>query len=190
MPKRLIRIAGCVLIALFTPIEVAAQARIMPAAIELGIDASMTTTEGIADGTVRARGGTFYGAFGGLAGLEVAAGYRHVAALDAADVEAAVSWQKRFREAPTYLYASAAAGLRYEDIGSFSQSLYPVGFGVGVRSLIGQRSGFRVEYRFRRILNDPSSDFSEHSVIIGLSVFFRNEPAGHSGGNPQEDESP
>jgi hypothetical protein len=83
---------------------------------------------------------------------------------------------------------SAGGGVRYEEIGSFSQVLYPVGLSVGVRSLFGPRSAMRVEYRFRRILNDPSADFSEHSVMIGLSVFFRNSPAG--GQSSVEDQGP
>ncbi len=145
-------------------------------AIEVGVDGAMTTTEGITNGSVILRGGLFYSALGGLGGVELAGGYRHVSSLDATDLEALLSWQKRFRQTGNYPFVSVGGGLRHEDIGSFSQTLYPLGFSVGIRSLLGQRGGFRVEYRFRRIFNDPSSDYSEHHVSVGLSVFFRNRP--------------
>jgi hypothetical protein len=149
-------------------------------AIELGVDGSMTTTEGITRGMIRVRGGAFRAMLDGLGGLELETGYRHVSSLDGLDLEVVASWQKRFQQTGNYPFVSVGGGLRHEDIGSFSQTLYPLGFSVGVRSLLGQRGGFRVEYRFRRILNDPSSDFSEHRVLVGLSVFFRNPGTGSS----------
>jgi hypothetical protein len=165
-------------VALCGPLHVNAQtARILPKAIEAGIDASMITTEGIAQGTVRVRGGSFVKAIGGLAGLELSGGYRHLSSLDAVDAEACVSWQESFRGTSNYPYVCVGGGVRYEDIGSFSQVLYPVGIGLGVRSLFGPRSALRVEYRVRRVLNDPVADFSEHSIMIGLSVFFMNSPS-------------
>jgi hypothetical protein len=144
-------------------------------AIEAGIDGAMTTTEGITNGAVLLRVGIFRAALGGLAGVELNGGYRHISSLNATDLEAVVSWQKRFRRTGSYPYVSVGGGLRHEDIGSFAQTLYPFGFSVGVRTLLGQRAGFRAEYRLRRVFNDPSSDFSEHRLMVGLSIFFRNQ---------------
>ncbi|MDH3216611.1 MAG: hypothetical protein OEN01_10000 [Candidatus Krumholzibacteria bacterium] len=143
-------------------------------AIEIGVDASMTTVEGITTGAVLFRGGVFGEAAGGLVGLELAAGYQHVRSFDQGGLEVVASMQKKFRRTTNYPFVSVGGGLRYEEVGSFDHTWYPLGFAVGVRSLLGRRAGFRVEYRFRRILNDPSSDFSEHHLSIGLSLFFRN----------------
>lgn len=179
--QKLIR-QGLSLLLLAAPIAVLAQDRPAPSlhngAIEVGVDAAMTTTEGITNGSAILRGGLFYDALGGLGGVEIAGGYRHVSSLDATDLEALLSWQKRFRYTGSYPFVSVGGGLRHEDIGSFSQTLYPAGFSIGIRSLLGQRGGFRVEYRFRRIFNDPSADYSEHHLSVGLSVYFKNHSPG------------
>jgi hypothetical protein len=173
---------GLTLLLLVAPIAVLAQDSPAPSlntgAIEVGVDAAMTTTEGITNGLVILRGGFFYDALGGLGGVELAGGYQHVSSLDATDLEALLSWQKKFRQTGNYPFISVGGGLRHEDIGSFSQTLYPLGFSIGIRSLLGQRGGFRVEYRFRRIFNDPSADYSEHHLSVGVSVYFRNPSTG------------
>lgn len=143
-------------------------------AIEVGVDGSMVTTEGIVQGAVMLRGGFFFAAPGGLGGIELEGGYSHVSSLDATSVEAVASWQRRLGETGNYPYVSVGGGLRHDDIGSFSQTLFPFGFSVGLRALFGQRAAFRAEYRFRRVLNDPSADFSEQQITVGLSMFFRN----------------
>ena len=99
-------------------------------AIEVGVDAAMTTTEGITNGSAILRGGFFYSALGGVGGAELAGAYRHVSSLDATDLEALVSWQKRFRHTGNYPFVSMGGGLRHEDIGSFSHTLYPLGFSL------------------------------------------------------------
>ncbi|MCK4774933.1 MAG: hypothetical protein KAT30_09100 [Candidatus Krumholzibacteria bacterium] len=174
--------AGLAVLLYIAPVTAHAQSGQAPTieagAIEVGVDAAMTTTEGISNGSVILRGGFFCRALRGLGGVELAGAYRHVSSLDATDLEALVSWQKRFRHTGNYPFVSMGGGLRREDIGSFSQTLYPLGFSVGIRSLLGQRGGFRVEYRFRRIFNDPSADYSEHHVTVGLSVYFRNPSPG------------
>lgn len=145
-----------------------------PGAIELGVGGSMTTVEGITHGMVSLRGGYFLDGLSGLIGLEAAWGFHHIESLDETELEVAVSWQRRFRQSASYPYVSIGGGVRNEEIGSFGAVRYPLGFAVGVRSLVGPRGGFRVEYRYRRILDDPISDFSEHHVTIGLSIFLRN----------------
>jgi len=49
-----------------------------------------------------------------------------------------------------------------------------VGFGVGFKTLIGPAGGLRVEYQFRRVLDDPVEDVSEHQLLLGVSLFFLN----------------
>jgi hypothetical protein len=138
----------------------------------------MTTVEGITSGTFLVNGSYFFRAAKGLIGLGAGFGFHSIEDLSETDLEGIVSWQGRFNDTSTYPYLSVGGGLRHEEIGSFGQNRYPLGFGLGVRTLLGQRGGVRVEYRFRRILNDPSSDFSEHRVMLGLAVYFRNPQPG------------
>jgi hypothetical protein len=35
---------------------------------------------------------------------------------------------------------------------------------------------FRFEYRYRRVLDDPIADFTEHQLMSGLSLLFGNRP--------------
>jgi hypothetical protein len=147
---------------------------IRPGTIELGLAGALTTVEGIQTGTLWVRSGMFDDALSGVIGAEVIAGYSHVSSLDRFDLAAAFSWGRRWGESGNYPYGSVSLGWRQQEVGSFSHARFPVGFGVGMRSLIGRRAGFRVEYAYRRVLNDPVADFNEHEMTIGLSVFFRN----------------
>ncbi|MFQ5511133.1 MAG: hypothetical protein ACE5EO_04725 [Candidatus Krumholzibacteriia bacterium] len=157
--------------------QAAPPAVLHPGAVELGIAGTLITVEGITTGAVVVRGGLFRTAAAGLGGVELAASYRHVSSLDEAGIEGMITWQRRLGTSATYPFVALAGGWRHEEIGSFGQSRYPAGFGIGARSLLGQRSALRVEYQFRRVLGDPIADFSEHQIIVGLSVFFRNSPA-------------
>jgi hypothetical protein len=143
-------------------------------AVALGVNGSLTTIEGITSGGVALRGGRFWPAPGGLAGVELGLGYNHVSSLDQTDIEADVSWQRRIGTGGQYPYVALGGGLRHEEIGSFGVRRYPFGFSVGLRSLVGEKCGVRVEYRFRRIFDDPVSDYSEQELTVGLSLFLRN----------------
>ena len=125
-------------------------------------------------GTLWVRTGMFAERLRGLIGAELSVGYSHVSSLDRFDLAGAVSWGKRWGRSGNYPYVSLAGGWRQEQVGSFSHGRFPVGFGIGMRSLVGQRAGFRVEYGYRRVLNDPVADFNEHEITFGLSIYFRN----------------
>ena len=149
-------------------------ARIHPGTIEVGIAGASTTVDGSTRADVALRGGTFVNAGGGLAGGELEITYAHVASLDVFDLEAGLSWQRPLRELPIYASVSAGGGVRQERLGSFRQARYPLGFGLGLRMLAGERAGARIEYRYRRILDDPVRDLSEHQLRVGLSLYLRN----------------
>ena len=92
--------------------------------------------------------------------------------LDELGLEAAVGWlPARGQVLP---FVAVAGGVRQEWIGSFRETRYPVGFDAGARLLLSPRVGLRGEYRFRRMLDDPVADFSEHRVLMGISVFWNN----------------
>jgi len=139
-----------------------------------GIAGASTTVDGSTRADVALRGGTFVNAGGGLAGGELEITYAHVASLDVFDLEAGLSWQRPLRELPIYASVSAGGGVRQERLGSFREARYPLGFDLGLRMLAGERAGARIEYRYRRILDDPVRDLSEHQLRVGLSLYLRN----------------
>ena len=176
-----------VLLAVLGVAPLAANASAEPAtlnsgAVELGLSGRITTVEGITSGTAMLSTGYFVGILGGLTGFEVTAGYRHISSLDEIDLQAAVSWQKRLGKGSAYPFLSVGGGIRHEEIGSFSQSRYPLGMSVGVRVLAGQRVAFRIEYQYRRIMGDAISDFDESQIVFGISIFFRNQSIERKGG--------
>lgn len=143
-------------------------------AIEAGFSGSLNVVEGISNASAAVRGGTFRPLLSGLAGAELEVAYSHVNSLDVIDLQGFLTWQKRLGESAVYPFVAVGGGLRQEFIGSFRLSRYPIGFGVGLRTLITQSSAIRVEYKLKRILNDPVSDFTEHQVHFGISILFRN----------------
>ena len=171
-------LAGVVFVTLTGPTALAQPlhpaARIHPGAIEVGIAGASTTVDGSTRADVALRGGTFVNAGPGLAGGDLEITYARVASLDVVDLEAGLSWQRVLGELPIYATLSAGGGVRQERLGSFRQARYPLGFGLGLRMLAGERAGARIEYRYRRILDDPVRDLSEHQLRVGLSLYLRN----------------
>ena len=147
---------------------------ILSGAIELGLSGALTVVEGLSQASFGLRTGTFVNAPAGLAGFEIELAYSHVRSLDLIDLQGLLSWQRPVGETSLYVHISLAGGLRSEWLGSFRQSRYPVGLNLGIRALFSERAAIRLDYKFRRILHDPISNFSEHQLAFGLSIFFRN----------------
>jgi len=143
-------------------------------AIELGLAGSMTIVEGSTRIMLAARTGIFKSAWRGLLGYETELAYSHVNALSWLDWEGLLSWQRALKKSSVYPFIALGGGLRQERLGSFSQVRYPLGLNFGMRTLFAPQAAIRVEYKFRRILRDPVVNFSEHHLIIGLSIFFKN----------------
>ncbi len=143
-------------------------------AIEAGFSGSLNIVEGISNASAAVRGGTFWNLLSGLAGAELEVAYSHVSSLDVIDLQGFLSWQKKLGESAVYPFVAVGGGLRQEFIGSFRLSRYPIGFGVGLRTLITQGSAIRVEYKLKRILSDPVSNFTEHQLLLGISILFKN----------------
>ena len=149
-------------------------AYIKSGAIEAGFSGSLNVVEGISNASAAVRGGTFFGLLNGLAGAELEVAYSHVNSLDVIDLQGFLTWQKKMGESAVYPFVAVGGGWRQEFIGSFQLSRYPFGFGVGLHLLITQSSAIRVEYKLKRILNDPISNFTEHQVRLGISILFKN----------------
>jgi len=145
-----------------------------PGAIELGVSGSLTSVEGVTTGLIALRGGYLFGRLQGVGEVEWVSAFSHVSSLDTWDLEAIISWHYRVGDSGNYPFASIGGGLRHESVGSFGLTRYPVGFGVGLKTLIGPEGGIRVEYQFRRVLNDTVSNVNEHRVLLGISLFFLN----------------
>jgi len=143
-------------------------------AVELGLAGSMTIVEGSTRITLAARTGIFKSAWRGLLGFETELAYSHVNALNWLDWEGLLSWQQALKKSSIYPFVALGGGLRQEHLGSFSQVRYPLGLNLGTRTLLTPQAAIRVEYKFRRILHDPVANFSEHHIVVGLAIFFKN----------------
>lgn len=142
--------------------------------VELGLGGSFTSVESTTELALELRAGRFFGFFdsSSLLGGELQLGYGRLQELDRLDLAANVSWQPVFSTSPLHPFLALSAGLRQEWIGSFSQIRHPVGLDLGLRALAGARVLVRVEYRYRRVLGDPVSDFDEHHLVFGLSLLL------------------
>jgi hypothetical protein len=147
---------------------------IKPGAIELGLAGTMTIVEGSSRTTFAIRAGFFTAAPRGLFGFETSLSYSHLNALDWLDVEGALSWQAKLGKSAVYPFLALGGGFRQEKLGAFRQLRYPVGADFGLRALVAPQAAIRVEYKFRRILHDPVANFSEHQVLVGLSLLLKN----------------
>jgi hypothetical protein len=93
------------------------------------------------------------------------------------DVSALAGWTRSIGTTSLYPYVAVGGGVRQEWIGSFADARYPVGFDVGLRALVSSGADLRVNYRLRRVLNDPVDDFTEHELRVGIALLFRNQGA-------------
>lgn len=159
---------------LFAQNDDSAAVSLKSGAIELGLAGSMTIVEGSTRTTLAARTGVFKSTGRGLLGFETELAYSRVNALNWLDWEGLLSWQFALKKSSIYPFVALGGGLRQEHLGSFSQARYPLGINFGVRALLAPQAAIRVEYKFRRILKDPVANFSEHHIVVGLSIFFKN----------------
>ena len=150
--------------------------RVHPGAIELGLAGAMTSIAGSVDADVRLRAGMCGRVANQLIEVGIEPSYDHVEGLDVLGVEATLDWIHHLRDSREYVFLSIGGGIRQEWLGSFSEARYPLGAGLGVGHLLSNTAGIRAEYRYRRILDDPVADYSEQSLLVGLSVFLRNRP--------------
>ena len=106
------------------------------------------------------------------AGATVA--YSRVSDLDRMDLEALLAVYKQLPGSSAYAYLGVGGGLSQEWVGSFSQARYPLGLDAGIKAFVSRRAALTVTYKFRRLLDDPVADFSEHRFVAGFSIMFNN----------------
>ena len=150
------------------------QPHLRSGAIELGFGGALTVIEGTTSGMIFIRAAGFQSFLSSLWAGELAVGLSHRNSLNSLDIQGAINWQKELGGGSTYPFVAIAGGLRQEWLGSFRQARFPIGINLGLRNLISSRVGIRTEYWFRRILGDPVANFSEHRLVLGLSLFVNN----------------
>jgi len=156
--------------------HVAAAPELRPGAWELGLGVAGVHVEHTTTSTLTLRAARFAPAARGRAALEGELAYLHQGPLDALEVGASLGWLAHPRPGGLYPFLALAGGVRQEWLGSFRLARYPVGVNAGVRVLAGPGALMRVEYRWRRVLNDPVADFSEQQWMSGISLLLGNRP--------------
>jgi hypothetical protein len=146
---------------------------IHPGSIELGISGLLTSVEGTVQAKIGLRGGTFFNVPFGLGGAEVEVSYAHVRSLHQVDLEGNISWGAPVVADGIFPYLGLAGGLRFERLGSYHQTLVPLGATVGLKMLVTESAAVRIDFKIRRLLNDPVQDFTEINVAVGFSLFLR-----------------
>jgi hypothetical protein len=145
-----------------------------PGAVELGIGGSLLVVNGIANASLLMRAGSFESAPGGLAGYEFDLAYAHVSVLDRIDLEGRFCWSFELHGSTTLPFIGIGGGIRQEWMGTFSQTRYPIGGGVGIRTVFGTDIAIRSEYIYRYVAGDPVANYSEHKLEFGLSLLLNN----------------
>jgi hypothetical protein len=150
-------------------------ALLFPGAIEIGIGGSLVVISGITNASMMLRGGSFVAVPAGLAGVELGLAYGHVSFLDRVDIESRFCWLFPLQGSSTLPFIGIGGGLRKEWMGTFSQTRYPMGGGVGIRALLGADVVIRSEYVYRYVAGDPVANYSEHKLEFGLSLLLNND---------------
>jgi hypothetical protein len=139
---------------------------------ELGVNASLVSRSGAATASLALFSNRYWVRRGIPLSAGAAVSYTHVSDLDQVDVEARVAVYRRLAGSSAYGYVGLGGGVRQEWVGSFAQARYPLGAAVGLKALLSPRAAITVAYQFRRLLDDPVADFSEHRFITGISILF------------------
>lgn len=142
---------------------------------ELGFTGSMVSREGAVNTTLAVFTNRFWttGAVALSAGGVMA--YSRVSDLDRVDLEGLFAVYRQLEGSTAFGFVGVGGGLRQEWVGSFSQARYPLGLDVGIKALVSRRVAVTVAYQYRRMLNDPVADFSEHRFVTGISLFIHND---------------
>jgi len=144
-----------------------------PGTVELGVCGLLSSVDGTVEARFGLRGGTFLEAPSGLWGAEAEAAYATVRSLHQLDLEASFSWGGQVGTQGFFPFVAIGGGLRLETLGSYRQTLVPVGATVGVRMLATESAGIRLDVKVRRVLNDPVKDFTEVNLALGISFFLQ-----------------
>lgn len=144
-------------------------------AIILGLGGTLTATDDITTMALGLRLSQIWHKIGdGMFAGEVEMDYAHVRSADQLTLLGRISWQQPLENSPIHLIFSAGSGIRQEWVGSFQKHWYPLEGAVAMRTMISRKSAIRFSYRFTRLFNAATSNFNEHRLVLGISLFLRN----------------
>jgi len=169
LPWGVLMIAACTFVR-----ESHSEALLRSKAVELGLTGSIISVEGVSSAIVGILIGQYR--YAGRVPVNYAFGlsYRRVSDVDELEMEGAFTVLGRIQETSAYAFAGLAAAIRQEWIGSFSHDRYAVGIDAGLKFLASASAAGTITYQYRRVFNDPVSDFNEHRLTFGISILFGN----------------
>jgi hypothetical protein len=142
---------------------------------ELGFSGSVVSREGAVNSTLA----VFTNRFWTTSAVALSAGgvvaYSRLSDLDRVDLEGVFAVYRKLTGSTAFGFVGVGGGVRQEWVGSFSQARYPLGLDIGIKALVSRRAAVTVAYQYRRMLNDPVADFSEHRFVTGISLFIDND---------------
>ena len=141
---------------------------------ELGFNGSIVSRESSVGSMLALFSNHFRVVRGVTVSAGAAAGWSHISDLDRVDLEVVAAAYKRLSGINAWIYAGPGGGLRQEWVGSFNVVRYPVGGDLGLKALFSARAAITVAYQYRRMLNDPVANFSEHRFVTGISILLNN----------------
>ncbi|RMF59376.1 MAG: hypothetical protein D6748_06520 [Calditrichaeota bacterium] len=141
--------------------------------LEGGISGSLLIIEGITEVSASLTGGYLQKISNQhYLGMESALQYQHVRDENRLNLLMYGSWQNISIDQRLTPFLMVGGGLRRIWVGSFGYTVFPVGLQIGFRYFFFPTSALRMAYSFQRITNDPIANFSEHRIVIGVSIFF------------------
>ncbi len=143
-------------------------------AIEIGLAGDASRIDGATAGTATLHLGVYRTATSWLLGLAIEPAFTHVPGANLLDVQAAMAWSREMGMTSAYLFLGPGGGLRERWSGGARTRSFPLGGNAGVVAMLSDHMAVRVEYRFRRVVDDTGSDHDEQKLLLGFSVFARN----------------
>jgi hypothetical protein len=149
--------------------------RVTSGAVGVGANGSFASVEGASSGSAGLEVASYQMTSGVILRYAASADFMHVSDLDQLGIEGHVGVMRGVGRSSAYPFVALSAGVRQEWVGSFRHSRFPLGIDVGMMILASNTAALDVAYEFRRLVDDPVSDFNEHRLTLGVSILFRNQ---------------
>jgi len=141
---------------------------------ELGLSGSFTSIESTSSGSLRLDLSKYLAISQVLGSIVAGTEYSRVGDLDTIELFTIARIVQRLGESTGNVYGGLGIGIRQEYLGSFSQARYPIILELGFKGLASPTVALNVAYVYRKLLNDPVSDVSEHRIEFGFSLLINN----------------
>jgi hypothetical protein len=139
------------------------------------LSGSFTSIESTSSGSLRLDVSKYVAISRVLGSIVAGTEYSRVSDLDTIELFTLGRIVQRLGESTGNAYGGVGIGLRQEYLGSFNQARYPIILELGFKGLASPAIAFNAAYVYRRLLNDPVSDISEHRIEFGFSLLINNK---------------